>query len=147
MKRIFPASLSFLLMLSACVMPFSSGIQSSVTQVPTSIVEEPAMTFTVPSTDEPVLNSIPLRCGINFGNMLESPNEGEWGLMVQEDYFDRVKEAGFDFVRLPVSWSTHADQGWPYTLDQTFLARVDEVINWGLERDLTMIVDFHHMMR
>ncbi|NWG06569.1 MAG: glycoside hydrolase family 5 protein [Chloroflexi bacterium] len=76
--------------------------------------------------------------------MLESPNEGEWGLFVQEEYFDLVREAGFDFVRLPVRWNTHAEQEWPYTIDPAFFSRVDEVVNWGVERDLTIIVDFHH---
>lgn len=47
--------------------------------------------------------------GVNMGNMLEAPNEGDWGLFVKEEYFDTIKEAGFDFVRLPVRWSTHAD--------------------------------------
>ncbi len=67
---------------------------------------------------EPTPTTVPsptLLRGINFGNMLEAPNEGEWGLTVQEEYFDLVKEAGFDFVRLPVRWSTHAEQEWPYT--------------------------------
>jgi endoglucanase len=76
--------------------------------------------------------------------MLEAPNEGEWGLTVQEEYFDLIKEAGFDFVRLPVRWSTHADESTPHTIDPAFFTRVDEVVNWALERDLTVIVDFHH---
>jgi endoglucanase len=95
------------------------------------------------STSNPVF-SPNLRRGINFGNMLEAPNEGEWGLTVQEEYFDLVKEAGFDFVRLPVRWSAHAEQEYPYTIDPAFLARVDEVVNWALERDLTIIVNIHH---
>ena len=88
--------------------------------------------------------SASLRRGINMGNMLEAPNEGEWGLTVQEEYFDLIKEAGFDFVRLPVRWSTHAEQESPYTVDPAFLGRVDEVVDWALERDLAVIVDFHH---
>jgi endoglucanase len=76
--------------------------------------------------------------------MLEAPNEGEWGLTVQEEYFDLVKEAGFDFVRLPVRWSTHAGQNPPYTIDPAFFARIDQVVGWALERDLTIIVNIHH---
>ena len=92
----------------------------------------------------PPIPSLNLRRGINLGNMLEAPNEGEWGLTVQEEYFDLIKEAGFDFVRLPVRWSTHAEGSAPYTVDPTFLARVDQVVGWALERDLHIIVDFHH---
>lgn len=89
--------------------------------------------------------------GINMGDMLEAPNEGEWGLFVQEEYFDLVKDAGFDFVRLPVRWSAHPDESWSdmsgtafFTIDPAFFARVDEVVTWTLERDLTVIIDFHH---
>jgi endoglucanase len=79
-----------------------------------------------------------------MGNMLEAPDEGEWGLTIQEEYFDLIKEAGFDFVRLPVRWNTHAHSEGPYIIDPVFFDRVDEVVNWALERDLRVIVDFHH---
>jgi endoglucanase len=104
-------------------------------------------------TPEPTSTPIPsagLKRGINFGNMLEAPDEGEWGLRVEEEYFDRVKEAGFDFVRLPVRWFSHTtyvgydDGGTSYKIDPEFFARVDEVVGWALERDLAIIIDFHH---
>jgi len=91
-----------------------------------------------------------LKRGVNFGNMLEPPNEGDWGLTVQEEYFDLVKDAGFDFVRLPVNWKAHAthtgydDGDTGYTIEPEFFTRVDEVVNWGLERELKIIIDFHH---
>ncbi|HEX6033337.1 MAG TPA: glycoside hydrolase family 5 protein [Anaerolineales bacterium] len=99
------------------------------------------------STPEPTTTPVPstgLRRGINMGNMLEAPDEGQWGLTIQEEYFDLIKEAGFDFVRLPVRWNTHAAQESPYTIDSAFFTRVDEVVDWALERDLAIIVDFHH---
>lgn len=89
-------------------------------------------------------NPVTIQRGVNMGNMLEAPNEGEWGLYVKEEYFEAVKEAGFDFIRLPVRWNTHAEAEWPYTIDPAFFARIDEVVNWALQRDLTIIVDFHH---
>ena len=88
--------------------------------------------------------TLAIQRGINMGDMLDAPQEGEWGLSVEEGYFDRIKGAGFDFVRLPVRWNTHAEQERPYTIDPAFFARVDEVVNWALARDLTVIVDFHH---
>jgi endoglucanase len=85
-----------------------------------------------------------LQRGINLGNMLEAPSEGEWGLTVQEEYFGLIKEAGFDFVRLPIRWNSHADESAPYTVDPAFFARVDEVVNWALGQNLAVIIDFHH---
>lgn len=99
------------------------------------------------SQPEPTIKTntrIELRSGINLGNMLEAPEEGAWGLTVQEQYFDLIKKAGFDFVRLPVRWSAHADWEPPYTIDPAFFARVGQVIDWALERDLTIIVNIHH---
>ncbi|NWG06568.1 MAG: glycoside hydrolase family 5 protein [Chloroflexi bacterium] len=103
-------------------------------------------TISIPVPTSTATYAVPflLHRGINFGSMLEAPNEGEWGLFVQEEYFDLVKEAGFDFVRLPVRWNSHAEAEWPYTIDPVFFARVDTVIQWALERELTIIVDFHH---
>jgi endoglucanase len=85
-----------------------------------------------------------LQRGVNMGNMLEAPNEGEWGLTVQGEYFDLIKNAGFDFVRLPVQWNSHADENSPYTIDPAFFARIDEVLGWALKRDLAIILDFHN---
>jgi len=82
--------------------------------------------------------------------MLEAPKEGEWGLYVQEEYFDLIKEAGFDFVRLPVNWKAHTtrtgydDGDVSYTIEPAFFARVDEVIGWALKQNLTVILDFHN---
>lgn len=104
----------------------------------------PPLSTPLPEPTSTPVSSPTLRRGINFGNMLEAPNEGEWGLTVQKEYFDLVKEAGFDFVRLPVRWSTHAEQEYPYTIDPAFFARADEVVNWALERDLVIIVNIHH---
>jgi endoglucanase len=82
--------------------------------------------------------------GINFGNALEAPREGEWGLTIQESYIQAVADSGFNSVRLPISWSTHMARTYPYTIDPAFLSRVDEVISWCLERNLSVIITVHH---
>ena len=82
--------------------------------------------------------------GINFGNALEAPNEGDWGVTVKESYFDAVKAAGFDSVRLPIKWSAHAAEKSPYAIDPKFFNRIDSLVDQALKRDLAVIVDFHH---
>src|SRR5947207_511543 len=54
--------------------------------------------------------------GINFGNALEAPSEGEWGMELKAEYFAAVRQAGFDSVRIPVRWSAHAGAAPPYAL-------------------------------
>ncbi|MGQ9909117.1 MAG: glycoside hydrolase family 5 protein [Candidatus Flexifilum sp.] len=83
------------------------------------------------------------RC-INLGNMLEAPEEGWWGLRVERDYLTTIAEAGFDAVRIPISWSTHAASEPPYTIDPVFFARVDEVVGWALADGLKAIINVHH---
>ncbi|MCC6310411.1 MAG: glycoside hydrolase family 5 protein [Trueperaceae bacterium] len=86
----------------------------------------------------------PFGRGINFANALEAPNEGDWGVTLQEGYAEAVGSAGFQTVRLPIKWSAHASAAAPYTVDPDFFARVDEVVGWIVERGMNVIVDFHH---
>ena len=100
----------------------------------------------VASVASPIANAqvIELKRGINFGNMLEAPYEGAWGLRAEEAYFDRAVEAGFDHVRLPVAWTYHAESSYPYTIDETFFSRVDELVEQATSRGLKIIVNVHH---
>ncbi len=82
--------------------------------------------------------------GINFGNALEAPNEGEWGMTIKESYVQAIADSGFNSVRLPICWSAHAGKTSPYSIDPVFLNRVDEVVNWCLERNLAVIITIHH---
>jgi endoglucanase len=81
---------------------------------------------------------------MNLGNALEAPNEGDWGVVLDEADFPRVREAGFDHVRLPVSFSAHASSTAPYTIDESFFTRVDWAIAHALASDLAIIVDLHN---
>lgn len=83
------------------------------------------------------------RC-VNLGGALEAPTEGEWGYTIRRADMTRIREAGFDAVRIPVKWTAHTDPRPPYAIDPDFLARVDEVIAWGLAAGLTVIVNVHH---
>lgn len=82
--------------------------------------------------------------GINLGNALEAPREGAWGLTLKEDFFDRIKQAGFDSLRLPVCWSAHAGDRPPFAIDAGFFRRVDWAVEQALKRDLTVVVNVHH---
>jgi aryl-phospho-beta-D-glucosidase BglC (GH1 family) len=81
---------------------------------------------------------------VNFGNALEAPNEGDWGMRLEEGFFGLVKDAGFTAIRLPVKWSNHAAQTAPYTLEPAFLERVRWAVKQATDRNLAIIVDFHH---
>lgn len=87
----------------------------------------------------------PIQKCMNLGNALDSPErEGEWGYTIRRDDMIRLKSAGFDTVRIPIRWSTRAGMRAPYTIEPDFLARVDEVVRWGGEVGLNVIINVHH---
>jgi endoglucanase len=82
--------------------------------------------------------------GVNLGNALEAPKEGEWGVVLKENYFQQIAAAGFNSVRIPVRWSAHADESPPYSIDPKFFDRVDWAIDQSLKHNLIPVVNMHH---
>jgi endoglucanase len=83
--------------------------------------------------------------GINFGNMLEAPNEGDWGIRAEDRFIELVGTGKFSSsVRLPVRWSNHATLDASAVIDQEFFKRVDYVVDRLLARGVIVIVDMHH---
>jgi endoglucanase len=82
--------------------------------------------------------------GVNLGNALEAPTEGEWGVILEERYFREIARAGFDTVRVPVRWSAHAGAEPPYTIEPAFMERIDWVVDQALRRGLTVVLNVHH---
>lgn len=85
-----------------------------------------------------------LRRGINLGNALEAPDEGEWGVVIKESYFELIKEKGFQAVRIPIRWSAHARIDSPYSIDNAFFNRVDWIIAKARLHDLAVVINIHH---
>jgi endoglucanase len=85
-----------------------------------------------------------LHRGINAGNALDAPKEGEWGVVLDERFFADVAAAGFDHVRIPIRFNAHAAAAAPYTVDDDFFRRVDWAIEQTTSRKMTAILDFHH---
>jgi aryl-phospho-beta-D-glucosidase BglC (GH1 family) len=55
-----------------------------------------------------------------------------------------VAEAGFEIVRIPVTWSLHMGPAPSYAIDETFLARVEEVVGLATGSGLHAIINLHH---
>ncbi len=84
--------------------------------------------------------------GINLGNALDAPAEGEWGIILQEEYFKVIKDAGFKYLRIPIRWSKHTEQIKPYIINPRFMKRVDWAVNLALLNKLTTIINIHHFI-
>ena len=81
--------------------------------------------------------------GINLGNMLDAPVEGQWGAKLEPEYIDKAT-ALFTTVRLPVRWSNHAALTADATLDPEFAKRVDRAVDALLAKGVYVILDLHH---
>jgi endoglucanase len=82
--------------------------------------------------------------GINFGNALEAPTEGAWGLTLKAEHFEAIKRAGFKSVRIPIRWSAHGGEKPPYTIDPTFFQRIDWAVDQALAQKLAVVINVHH---
>ena len=81
--------------------------------------------------------------GWNLGNTLEPPSgEGAWGPAATQNLINAVADAGFNVVRLPVAWDSHANQS-TYQIDPAWMARVKQVVDWCDARDLYVIINCH----
>lgn len=90
-------------------------------------------------------DSLPVGRCVNMGNSLETPSEGAWGgKKIDAADFKRIADAGFDTIRLPVRWSTRADNAAPYTIDPVFMARVKELVGHARKSGLNVILNSHH---
>lgn len=91
--------------------------------------------------------------GWNLGNSLEailvnngvySGNETSWGNpAVNQALIDAVKDAGFNAVRIPVSWSHQIQAGTNNKIRLAWLQRVEEVVNYVLDNDMYAIINIH----
>ncbi|MBN1997353.1 glycoside hydrolase family 5 protein [candidate division KSB1 bacterium] len=82
--------------------------------------------------------------GFNMGNALEAPEEGEWGIVVEDEYLETIADAGFTSLRLPVTWPAHCETEPPYTIDKEFFARVDHIVQEALKNNLVVLLNNHH---
>lgn len=130
----------------------SLTVQPSPTVLPPTAVPQPSATLQPSATVDPATydneyafaQNRRLGRGINLGNALEAPNEGEWGLTLEAEHFKIIKEGGFNSVRVPIRWNAHAMTEAPYTIDEDFFQRVDWVLEQAAANDLAVILNIHH---
>ncbi len=100
--------------------------------------------------------------GINLGNVLSAPVEGNWAPEVEQQYFIDVATVGFTCVRIPMDffgtrtsgdttiYSSSAGTSGSYTgsiadftVSTTYLNRIEQVIDWATGQGLVAIIDIH----
>lgn len=87
--------------------------------------------------------------GWNLGNQLEAnnnkiPDETAWGNpTISEDLIKVVKEYGFKTVRIPVSYLSKIGEAPDYKIDEAWLDRIQEVVDYVVNNDMFAIINMH----
>jgi endoglucanase len=91
-----------------------------------------------------------LLVGLNIGNTLDAytngrANEIGWGNpRINQELFDGIKKAGFDIVRIPITWMGYIGPAPDHHIDEKYLARVAEVAQMAHKAGLKAIINLHH---
>lgn len=121
----------------------SAGSEESGSDVSKTHTNDP---MTVTSAKDLVAQ---MKVGWNLGNTMDATGgsgidaETSWGnITTTKMMIDAVKNAGFNVFRLPVSWGTHLDEN--YNVDPAWMDRVQEIVNYGIDNDMFVILNTHH---
>ena len=109
--------------------------------------------FEIPDNDAMKLLK-DMKSGWNLGNTFDAFNgygshswgtamETSWvGVKTTKNLIAAIKEAGFNTIRIPVSWHNHVDEN--DIIDLDWIARVKQVAGWALDEGMYVIVNTHH---
>ena len=97
-----------------------------------------------------------IKVGWNLGNTLDcsgldwlganptvSQLETAWGNPVTtKAMITTIKNAGFNAIRIPVSWNKVVDAN--YNIRPDWMARVTEIVNYAIDNDMYVLLNTHH---
>ncbi|MCM1022937.1 MAG: glycoside hydrolase family 5 protein [Prevotella sp.] len=90
-----------------------------------------------------------IKIGWSLGNTLDADgaddvtSETSWGNpLTTKEMITAVKDAGFNIVRIPVTWRPHLDS--ENNIDEAWLNRVREVVDYAYGEGMFVILNAHH---
>lgn len=148
MKRIISLALAAMLSLSACMLSGCSEDANSGEENKKTVEEIRDI------TSFELLDEITV--GWNLGNTLDAhdsnkvnptPEQQEtcWGNpKTTEEMILAVKDKGFNTIRVPVTWYPQVGEGPDYKINEAWLDRVQEVVDYVVGNDMYCILNLHH---
>ncbi len=84
--------------------------------------------------------------GWNLGNSLEAEgSETGWSNpATTKSMIDAIAAKGFTTLRVPVRWDDNYSDPSSYTIAESYMDRVETVVNYGLANDMYVIINVHH---
>ena len=127
-----------------------------VTSVPTAFTVNAAentqttsvqMPFREMTADEMVAE---MGSGWNLGNTMDghtgfTPNETLWqNVETTQALLKTVHDLGFNTVRVPVTWGTMIDDENGYAINETWMSRVQDIVDYCVNMNMYVIINIHH---
>ncbi|MCH5268757.1 MAG: glycoside hydrolase family 5 protein [Lachnospiraceae bacterium] len=79
-----------------------------------------------------------------YANIEATAFETSWGAAeTTQAYMDRLHSYGINTVRIPVAWSNMDSEDETYTINDKYLARVEEIVNYALNNGMYVIINDH----
>lgn len=103
--------------------------------------------FKVLSAEEMVAD---MGVGWNLGNTMDGhdnlmPSETSWqSVVTTQEFIKEVHDRGFNTLRVPVTWGKKIDDENDYQIDRAWLERVGEIVDYGIQEGMYVIVNIHH---
>jgi endoglucanase len=94
-----------------------------------------------------------MKLGWNLGNTFDAHRAGYtgaeenyetiWvGVKTSQEMIDALKAAGFNTLRIPITWHPHVDED--FTISPYRLSRIQEVVDYAWANDMYVIINIHH---
>jgi endoglucanase len=105
------------------------------------------------NTDNPATVMVrDMGIGVNIGNTLDCigtntwlAGETGWGNpKITREFIAALKNYGYTTIRLPVTWAENMGPAPNYAITETWMNRVEEVVNWILEENMYCVLNLHH---
>lgn len=102
-----------------------------------------------------------LQLGWNLGNTFDSMYTPYQGKIEGNDKIDKlltyrqnplttkemiqeIKKQGFSTIRIPITWHEHVEKKDDYIIDENWMTRVKQIVDWSYEEQLYVIINLHH---
>lgn len=95
--------------------------------------------------------------GISIGNTLDATNdsftrverphrfETSWGNpKITQELIDAILDSGMNVIRIPVSWYNHIGPAPEYKITESWMERVQEVVDYAYNKGAFVILNLHH---
>ena len=141
-----------ILLAAALTCCFSGGTKTAVQAAEDTVAENVAVEGSVQPfvemTGEELIAD--MGAGWNLGNTLDghtgfTPNETVWqNVKTTKKLIRSVHDLGFHTVRIPVTWGTMIDDTNNYAINEAWISRVQDIVDYCISQDMYAIINIHH---